>query len=238
MPLLLWSWVVLYKFVAIIGGSCHKYHFCRDKSFVATNTHTHTSREVERQLIVLLAKGWQNVQQVDLWTWFVIDTICVVTKRAGVTKVSLAGAATSLIFVLTIIILSRQIYFSRDKHMFVATKHLFCQDKSMLVATKQACFCRDKQAWFCRDKRGVLSQKRCLARQKCTCGSSRQWYKRCNFTHFVRTPATEREREREREREACVCVCVCVWNRLHRSMLLWITDEHWYWSCFFFLASC
>ena len=23
---------------AIIGGSCHKYHFCRNKSFVATNT--------------------------------------------------------------------------------------------------------------------------------------------------------------------------------------------------------
>ena len=22
----------------IIGGSCHKYHFCRDKCFVATNT--------------------------------------------------------------------------------------------------------------------------------------------------------------------------------------------------------
>ena len=26
------------KAITITGGSCHKYHFCRDKSFVATNT--------------------------------------------------------------------------------------------------------------------------------------------------------------------------------------------------------
>ena len=59
-------------------------------------------------------------------------------------------------------------HFCRGKHVFVATKHVFCHDKSMLVAitffsTKY--ICRDKylsrqtllsrQAYFCRDKRRV-----------------------------------------------------------------------------------
>ena len=41
----------------------------------------------------------------------------------GAEDLSLAGTATSIIFV-------------ADKHVFVATKHVFCLDKSMLVATK------------------------------------------------------------------------------------------------------
>ena len=36
--------------------------------------------------------------------------------------------------VATNIIMSRQAYFCRDKHMFVATKHIFRRDKNMLVA--------------------------------------------------------------------------------------------------------
>ena len=34
----------------IIGGSCHKYHFCRDKCFVATNTTEHVL--LSRQIFV------------------------------------------------------------------------------------------------------------------------------------------------------------------------------------------
>ena len=63
-------------------------------------------------------------------------------------RVSLAGAATSIIF--------------------VATKHVFCRYKSMFVATK-VCLSRQnyvfvttnvlsRQAYFCRDKRRVLSR--------------------------------------------------------------------------------
>ena len=52
---------------------------------------------------------------------------------AGQHGVSLAGAATSIIFVPTKI-LSRQMFCS-DRHVFVTTKHIFCRDKSMLAAT-------------------------------------------------------------------------------------------------------
>ena len=41
-------------------------------------------------------------------------------------SLSLVGAATGIIFVAT----------KLDKHVFVATKRVFCRDKSMLVATK------------------------------------------------------------------------------------------------------
>ena len=65
-------------------------------------------------------------------------------------RLSLAGAATSIIFVTwqifvaTNIILSRRAYFCCDKHVFVATKYVFlswqkyaCCDKHVLVATKR-----------------------------------------------------------------------------------------------------
>ena len=71
---------------------------------------------------------------------------------------SLAGAATSIIF--------------------VETKHVYCRDKSMLAATKlclsqQACFCRDKylsrQKYVCDtclSRQIFLVTKVCLSRQK------------------------------------------------------------------------
>ena len=71
--------------------------------------------------------------------------------------VSLAGAATSTIFVTTKV-LSRQTRFCRDKYVFVASKHVttkdlsrqkcVCLEKLIFVATKclslQTCICRDK----------------------------------------------------------------------------------------------
>ena len=61
--------------------------------------------------------------------------------------------------------------FCRNKHVFIAPKHVFCRDKSMLVATKllsrQTYFCHNsfvltslflsQQTCVCRDKRHVLS---------------------------------------------------------------------------------
>ena len=42
-------------------------------------------------------------------------------------------------------LLSRHTYFCRDKHVFVATKYLFCHDKSMLVAKNT---CLSRQIYF------------------------------------------------------------------------------------------
>ena len=68
--------------------------------------------------------------------------------------VSLAGAATSTIFVMTkryvVINTCRNKHnfvvtkLCHDKHVFVTTKHLFCFNKSMLVMTKAKIFCCDK----------------------------------------------------------------------------------------------
>ena len=64
-----------------------------------------------------------------------------------VEQTSLAGAATSIIF--------------------VATKHVFRHDKSMFVATKY--FCHDKTfvaTNICCDKHFVATKDACLSRQK------------------------------------------------------------------------
>ena len=64
-------------------------------------------------------------------------------------------------------------FLSRDKHVIVATKHVFCRDKSMLVATNIILSWQN----LCRDRRCVLlwqTQKLCRDKND-TCGSSRQW---------------------------------------------------------------
>ena len=72
------------------------------------------------------------------------------------TKPSLAGAATSIIFVETRLLLL-QMYACRDRH--------FCRDKHVFVTTKllsrQAYFCGDKQTidMFCRDKHVFVATK-------------------------------------------------------------------------------
>ena len=52
---------------------------------------------------------------------------------------------------------SRQAYFCRDKHTFVATKAVFCRDKHVFVTTKHV---------FCCDKSMLVATKVCLSRQK------------------------------------------------------------------------
>ena len=98
----------------------------------------------------------------------------------------MAEAATSLIFVATNtcfsrqntyivatkeclsrqnIILSRQAYFCRDKHVFdeqyACCDKIFCCDKHNLVATKVL----SRQVYFCRDTRRVLSRQKLYSRQ-------------------------------------------------------------------------
>ena len=64
--------------------------------------------------------------------------------------------------------------FCRDKSVLVATKHVFCRDKSVPVATKHV-FCRDKsvlvatntnKSVFCRDKSVLVATSIILSRQK------------------------------------------------------------------------
>ena len=81
-------------------------------------------------------------------------------------------------------LLSRQAYFCHDKHVFVATKHIFCHDKSMLLHTFVATKVLSLQifvatniiltrqahlSWqtrFCRDKTHLLSQQKYACRDK------------------------------------------------------------------------
>ena len=74
--------------------------------------------------------------------------ICVKKYCSGWPTLSLAGAATSIIFVVTKLLLqqthvcrdkkllSRQYYVCHGKHTFVMTKDVFCRDKHVFIATK------------------------------------------------------------------------------------------------------
>ena len=108
-----------------IGGSCHKYHFCHDKSFVMTN----------------MCLSWQNTSFVTrvclLWQKFSCEKLCLSRKK----------------IIITTNIGSHQLdaphaYFCHNKHGFVMTKHVFCLNKSMLVEKKllsqETCVCCDK----------------------------------------------------------------------------------------------
>ena len=70
---------------------------------------------------------------------------CVRRQRCETGIVSLAGAATSIIFVAT-------------DTCFVATKHVFCRDERMHAATKT-------KYVFCRDKHVFVATKESLSRQ-------------------------------------------------------------------------
>ena len=88
----------------IIGGSCHKYHFCHDKSFVATNTLIHNKVYLLRQK-------------------FCRD------KSLAATKASQSRQNVCryiIIFVATKIRLSRQAYFCRDKNYTCGSSRQWC----------------------------------------------------------------------------------------------------------------
>ena len=82
---------------------------------------------------------------------------------------SLAGAATSIIFFATKVVchdktrlLSRQKYACRDKHILSRLAY-FCREKHVFVASKiffRTNIILSRQAYFCRDKRCILSQQK------------------------------------------------------------------------------
>ena len=89
--------------------------------------------------------------RVSFYIYYVVlinDRQCIVRPAC---LLSLAGAATSVLFVATNMILSRQ-KFCCNKNMFAAT-------------TLQACFCRDQKIVFCLDKH-VFVVTKLLSRQK------------------------------------------------------------------------
>ena len=95
-----------------IDGICHKYHFCRDKSFVV---------------------NCQGMATKVLWrqTRVCGDKIRLLSRQKY--------ACCDKTFVVTKLCLSRQTYFCCDKHNFVATKDVFCCDESKHVVIKRFC---------------------------------------------------------------------------------------------------
>ena len=70
-----------------------------------------------------------------------ISPVILEAKSASGRALSLAGTATSIIFVATNIfcrdkhnfVATRQAYFCRGKHTFVAAKDVFCRDKNYII---------------------------------------------------------------------------------------------------------
>ena len=102
----------------LLGGSCHKYHFCHDKHVVVTTKH-----------VFCRDKSMLVVTQL-----FVATNKCLLRQLFVVTKV----LSRQKYYVSTNIILSRQAYFCRDKtrvcrdKTFVATKLCFWQLPPMI----------------------------------------------------------------------------------------------------------
>ena len=172
----------------IIGGSCHKYHFCREKKIVATNTCLSRQRPVSRDKHVFVATKVCSSRQkfsrdkqlliresqslpIPLWRRL---KACHFNKSNEQTKKTIIGGSCHKYhfcekkIVATNTCLSRQRPVSRDKHVFVATK----------VCSSRQKFSRDKQ--FCRDKSIVATsillsqQKTCFVVTKCL--SRQKWY--------------------------------------------------------------
>ena len=108
-------------------GSCHEYHFCPNKSFVATKDIFHLNKSIPILLVYFAATKLQAY-------------FCRNKHEFVATKQVFCRDKT---FVKTNTRLSRQI--------FVATK--FCRDKYHFVAIN----CLSQQAYFCHYKRPVLS---------------------------------------------------------------------------------
>ena len=137
--------------LSIIGGSYHKYYFCREKSFVAANTFLSGQKTCFVAIKVCLSRHIS----VNL-TSFVATKNMFVTTNA--TKHFYFRDKSMIIATDTC--LSRQNIICRDK-TFVSTK-IFYRDKHNFVATEVF----SRQAYFCRDKRRILSSQRRVCRDK------------------------------------------------------------------------
>ena len=104
----------------IIGGSCHKHHFCRAKRFVATN-------------ICLARQKYDFLDKLCLARlFFATNTkhnFCRDKSILVATKLCLSRQ----IFIATNIILSRQAYFCQDKRHVLSPQTIFVATKMTLV---------------------------------------------------------------------------------------------------------
>ena len=98
----------------VICGSCHKYHFCRDKSMIAaTKLLSEQNYVLSRQAYLFCRDKHKIKVKKKSKSMFVATNICR-NKR----------------FVTTKMCLSR-----RHKHTFFATKDILCRVKHVFVAT-------------------------------------------------------------------------------------------------------
>ena len=145
----------------IIGGSWHKYHFCRDKTLVCLLS---WRKYACRDKTFVATKLCLSQQQKLSWHIFVAINTCLSRHKFVMTSILLLRQKTC--FVTTNTCLSRQTYFCVTKvcllqQIFVVTKiglswQRFCRDKHTFVTTKDF-FCHDKHVFF-RDKTFVVTK--------------------------------------------------------------------------------
>ena len=141
----------------ITGGSCHKYLFGRNKSFVVTNSCL--SRQ-NMSFVTTKVYLWQN--------------LCRNKHNFITTKVLLQQAyfcRNKISFVMTEICLSRQTFF-HNKHVLVATN--ICHKKTF-VATKSLLLWQQKTHFVMTNTNTCLSWQNFCCCKNYTSGSSRQW---------------------------------------------------------------
>ena len=118
---------------SIIGGSCHKYHFSCDKSFVMTK-HVFCRNKTFVATKVFCHKTFVVTNICSVKNYFVATSLVT-------TKVCLSGqnfCCDKFWFIAT------NICHNKD-HIFVMTKDVFCHDKHTFVMTN-TCFSQQK---FC-----------------------------------------------------------------------------------------
>ena len=117
----------------VTGGSCHKYHFCRDKHVFCLNKTRLLSRQKytthDKSFVATKRLSRQIFVETKLCTYhFCRDKSCIATNT-----------------------------WCRDKYL---SQQKFCRNKIMFVATKDA-FCRDKHMFVvCRDRNGTCGSSR------------------------------------------------------------------------------
>jgi len=122
----------------IIGGSCHKYHFCRDKSFVATNKHVF----VATKHVFCREKSLHAATKLlSRHNYIYHDKIFL--PRQIISR--------EHVFVATSILWSQQKACFAATNTCLSPQNCVCRDKYLL----QQKVCRDKI--FCREKTRVLS---------------------------------------------------------------------------------
>ena len=115
----------------IIGGSCHKYHFCRDKRFATTNIcrdkHNFVATKVCHKYATQVCHKYN----------FCRDKTRLLSRQKYACRDKTFATKKTIVFVATDI--CRDNFFCRDENIlsrrkyFVATK-IFCRDKTFVSA--------------------------------------------------------------------------------------------------------